>query len=465
MPGPYFSKTRAYNHQVCALAKMMHGKGGALLMEPRTGKTKVAIDFCGRLYFQGLRRVLVIAPLTVLTVWEREIEKHLGNMVPRRVFRPEGGVTKRAKALSEMKASEDLTFVLVNYDSCWYPDLKKQLDAFKPQCVIADESHLIKNPTSRRSKAVASWRDAQYKLILTGTLITRSPLDIFGQWKFLKPGVLGDNWFRFQATYAVFGGYMNYEIVRYKNLEHLRRIIARDSYIISADECLQLPGRTYQDVEVVLQPSSRKVYDRMEKEFFLDLGGGSSAIAPIVLTKLLRLSQITGGFVVDQDGVAHSIGTEKLFALKELLQNYTYPDRKVVVFCRFLWEIEQIAAMCRENHIGAVTLTGSLSKSDRDQSIDSFRDDPKTLVFIAQISIGALGIDLSSAPIAIFYSRDFDYGHYTQACDRIICRGQKALYIHLIAKNTTDELDIGRSLLSKEDLSDRILEYRRRRTS
>ena len=432
-------------------------------MEPRTGKTKVAIDFCGRLYFQGLRRVLVIAPLTVLTVWEREIEKHLGNMVPRRVIRPEGGVKKRAKFLSELKLTDDLTFVLINYDSCWHQELKKEIDDFKPQCVIADESHLIKNPTSRRSKAVCSWREAQYKLILTGTLITKSPLDIFGQWRFLKPGVLGDNWFKFQSTYAVFGGYMNYEIVKYKNLEHLRRIVAKDSYIISADECLSLPPRTYQDVEVELQPSSRKIYDKMEKDFFVDLGNGANVNAPIVLTKLLRLSQITGGFVVDQDTMPHAIGTEKLFALRELLQNYTYPDRKVVVFCRFLWEIEQIATMCRENHMKAVTLTGDLSKTERDKSIDMFREDPKTLVFIAQISIGSLGIDLSKSPIAIFYSRDFDYGHYTQACDRIICKRQKALYIHLVAKNTTDELDIGRSLVTKEDLSNKILEYKRRR--
>src|SRR3972149_1375806 len=111
MSKPYYSRTRAYDHQACALAKIMRGKGGAVPIEPRAGKTKVAIDFCGRLYFQGLRRVLVIAPLTVLTVWEREIEKHLGNMVPRRVIRPEGGVKKRARFLSELKLTDDLTFV------------------------------------------------------------------------------------------------------------------------------------------------------------------------------------------------------------------------------------------------------------------------------------------------------------------------------------------------------------------
>jgi SNF2 family DNA or RNA helicase len=200
----------------------------------------------------------------------------------------------------------------------------------------------------------------------------------------------------------------------------------------------------------------------MEKNSFTEIGN-SKASAPIVLSKMLRLSQITGGFIVDQEQISHQVGTEKILALKELLQTYTYPARKVVVFARFLWEIDRIVQACRELHLPAEVLSGSIPTTARDKAIDRFRDDPKCLAFIAQIATGSLGIDLSKAPIAIFYSRDYDYGHYTQSCDRIICKEQKALYLHIIAKNTVDELEIGRVLMDKETFSDAIVEYRRRR--
>src|SRR4030042_55639 len=312
----YRSRTRAYQHQNCALAKIVNRQGGALLMEPGTGKTKVAVDFCGRMFMdKNMHRVLAIAPLSALTVWEREIEKHLGVEITRKVIRLRGGVREKIKQMDFTDDLISLYFVLINYESAWRNDLKKELDKYRPQCVIVDESHKIKNPMSRQSKAVCTFRDVRHKLILTGTPITKSPLDIFGQWKFLRPEVFGENWWAFQARFAVFGGFKGYEILRYQNMDHLRREVHHDAYICSADECLQLPPKVFQNIDIELQPNARKIYNKMEKDFLVSLADGAKITAPIVLTKMLRLSKITGRFISNQSSLPHPIGAEKIFAL------------------------------------------------------------------------------------------------------------------------------------------------------
>lgn len=454
-------------------------------MEPGTGKTKVAVDFCGRMYMErGLERVLVVAPLSVLGVWEREVNKHLGEGVPRRTVKLQKGIKNKVRQMEEIDRvpivitakSEGtfgttpiseracLTFVIVNYESLWRTALSSCLQAFTPQCVIVDESHKIKNPTAAQSKATYRLNQVPYKLILTGTPITKSPLDIFGQWRFLRPGTFGESWWRFKYRYAVFGGYKNYEIVKYKNLDDLRRKVHHDAYIASKEECLDLPETVYQNIEVELEESTRKMYDRMEKDFVLIFKGGESATAPIILTKMLRLSQITGGFITDDQGVSRQIGSEKLRSMKDLLEVYTYPSRKIVVFARFLREIHEVTRIARQSALNPVTYTGETLPDKRDEVIQKFHTDPTCKVFIAQIATGGLGIDLTAAETTIFYSLDFDLGHYIQACDRVHRMGQirKVLYLHLVAKNTIDEV-VSQALQTKEDLAELVIEYVKRR--
>lgn len=481
----YVSRTSPYRHQECALAKMIAKKGGALLMEPGTGKTKVAVDFCGRVYMErGLERVLVIAPLSALGIWEREVEKHLGEGVPRRVIKLRRGIKNKVKQIEEMEQvpititartegtpgtvpiSERscLTFVIVNYESVWHPEMFICLQDFEPQCVIVDESHKIKNPTAAQSKAVCKFSRVAYRLILTGTPITKSPLDIFGQWKFLQPDVFGESWWRFKLRYAVFGGYKNYEIVKFKNLEDLRHKVRHNAYIASKEECLDLPETVYQNIEVELTETTREMYDRMEKDFLLLFGEGQSATAPIILTKMLRLSQITGGFVTNDQHVDHQIGSEKLQHIKDLLSVYTYPSRKIVVFARFLWEIKQIATMAKQVMLDPIVFTGETPVGQRDAVIQTFQTDPAHKLFIAQIATGGLSIDLTAAETVIFYSLDYDLGHYIQASDRVHRMGQlkKVLYLHLIAKDTIDEV-VCEALQTKGDLADIVVEYVRRK--
>lgn len=477
----YRSRTSSYRHQDCALAKMASRHGGALLMEPGTGKSKVAIDFCGRMHSQkGLERVLIIAPLSVLGVWEEEITKHLGEGVPRRVIRLRRNLPHKIKQIEEIdlipvtitavtngrwdgipiSQRPSLTFVIINYESCWRAQMLAQLQKFDPQCVIVDESHRIKNPQALQSKGVYRFCDVRWKLILTGTPVTKSPLDIFGQWKFLKPEIFGENWFRFKNRYAVYGGYKNYEIVRFKNLDDIRRKVHHDAYFATKDECLDLPETVYQDIEVELETRLRKQYNEMERDFCLILQRGEVITAPIILTKMLRLSQLTGGFITDEAGVNHRVGSEKLHVIKDLLETYTYPARKVVVFARFLWEIHNITRIASECMLYPVVFTGEVPADKRDGLLRTFHEDPKCKVFIAQIATGGLGISLTAAQTAIFYSLDFDLGHYIQACDRLHRIGQanKVLYLHITAQETIDTI-VSEALRTKQDLAELVTKY------
>lgn len=472
---PYRSSTQAFVHQQKALAKLLQNRVGALLMEPGTGKTKIAIDYCGEFHLrEGLSRVLVVAPLTVLSHWEDEVDTHLDPHIERRVFVVMGSRKKKNKLMIEAATpGPGLTFLCINPEAVWREEFYKQVvDNFDPQCVIVDESHLIKNVTARRSKAITQLRNRPYRLILTGTPITKSPLDVFGQWRFLKPVEFGSSYWQFSHKYAVFGGFQNREVVGYRNLDELKEKVEKLAYICSLDECFDLPEVTQDVYRVKLHRSSRVVYRQMEKEFFTAIfpfdkrRESFTVMAPNVVTKMLKLSQITGGFIIDHESVARQVGSEKLFAAKELISIYTYPDRKMVVFCRFLWEVEQITRICRELGLVPLVLTGDVPPGQRGPLVRTFHNNPKRKIFISQISAGGLGIDLSCAQTLLFYSLDYDYSHYVQACGRVHRKGQqhKCHILHLQAEDTIDEAII-EAVRTKQDLAECVVKYIRRRRS
>jgi len=464
----YQSRTDAFGPQQRALAKIISKKGGALLGKPGSGKTKVAIDFCGRLWTEGkLERVLVICPASVLGVWETEITKHLGIMVPYKIIRLRGSLPKRIKQVREYSlapkvnktqtAMPPLVFILVNYEAFWRKGMLEALEGYRPQSVIADESHRLKNPNSRQSKGMKKFVGCKFPVIMTGTLIAKTPLDVFGQWRFLNPERFGNSWWSFRYRYAVFGGYLNKEIIRYMNLDDLERKVREDGYIFA--QRLGIPDPMYQIIPIELNPATWRIYKPMAKEYATEIAG-KTVTAPIALTKALRLSQITGGFLADNDGVVHQVGGEKLAVMRELLDNYTYPDRKVVVFARFLPEIEAIVRIASSLGLNPVKFVGAVIPEQRDKLITKFQTDPGCQVFVAQIATGGVGITLTAAQTAIFYSLDYNLVNYVQACARIWRIGQtgQVLYLHLLAKGSIDEV-VYEALEKKEDVAKKIVDY------
>lgn len=430
-------------------------------MEPGCGKTRVVIDFCGIKAEQGeLNKVLVVAPKVACSVWKDEIDKFLPKRIPRRVLDlSEGPIVDRKYVVRNAWDVGILTFILINYDVIY--KMKDVLSIWNPDLIVADESHFIKHHTSQRSRALFSLGNkARWKLILTGTPITNSALDIFSQFKFLNPNVFGTRWQSFKHRYAVWGGFGGYKLLRYKNLDDMAKRIHLWSYKAKKKDVLDLPPYTFQEVYIPLKPKTQRVYRQMEKDLVVELEDlGAKATASIALTKALRLLQITGGFVTDEEKQQVQVGSEKLDALREILTTYVVEgNSKVVIFANFIWELNQIAALCKKLKIDSINLR---DVKDETAAKKRFLNDPDCKVFIMQISKG-IGInELTAANIGIFYSLNYSSDSFIQARDRLHRPGQKrkVLYLVLLTKGGYDT-KVYQNLRRNKSMADSIVDWK-----
>lgn len=452
----YTFQTKPYSHQLRALAKIAKLDGVCGLWMPmRTGKTKTVIDWAGIAYHNyGLRRVLVITPATVMSVWRDEIALHCP--VPSTVTLLDGSLARRAQQINDARnmPTEGIDWLVVNYEAVWrnYGKGKKLDDLLRnwgPDLVVADESHKLKNPTTRQSKSVAKIaRVAGMRLALTGTPVTKSPLDLFGQLRFLDPEILtkedgsSQTWSYFKQRYGVWGGYLGYELKGYRHLDELTGLVKAHSFKVLLEECFDLPKKEFVTVPVSLSPEARAIYRTMAKEMIVELESGTVSTADIVLVKLLRLSQITSGFLKDVEGDIIEVDHAKLDACIDLVERMVEADEKVVIFARFKHDLAAIREKCDRGGISSVTLDGSVPQGKREGLIKAFRNDPKVMVFIAQTAAGSLGIDLTAARFAIFYSLDYRWDTYVQAIERI--GGPKQMrpmtVYHLIVPHSIDQI-------------------------
>jgi len=480
-----FRNTLPYPHQVRALQKALDlNKSIALFMEPGTGKTRVAIDFIGiKHQSAGIRKVLVIAPNVALGVWQDQIDEYLPRVIDRQVVllnKDLGTVKERIEELKTLKKVDRLTFVLVNYDviadqtrftSMGIPELKKGMKDFlkrwKPEMVILDESHYIKKSTSSRSRAIHSLASVpKWKMCLSGTPITNSPLDLFSQYKFLNSGIFGTRWTDFKNRYARYGGFGGFKLLGYRNTDRLSQRAHLIAFEATKKE-MDLPGKLPpQIIKIPMSVKTRKLYDDMETKFIAEVEElGKKATAAIILTKMIRLRQITGGFVrvVEDDGSKEDvgIGTEKLDALGELLNSHCKEGGyKVVVFAVFKWEGAHIKALCDKMGIKATLDVGN--KADRVR----FRDDKKELVYIVPISTGGIAVnELVAAHIGIFYSIDHSSDHIIQAMDRLDRPGQTVpvTYQFLTLKGTIDTV-MYNAFVENKSIADEVVYHIRRRS-
>lgn len=462
----YTYKTKPFAHQKRALQKLVNLDGRAgLLMEMGTGKTKVAIDYAGiGFYNYGLKRVLVVAPLSVLGVWPRQIRQHLG--APSRIFRLEGPTQGRINLLKRILRSpkdETISFLVINYEGIWRENdrgtsVKQLLIDWKPDLVIFDESHRIKSPTSKQSKAAFQISQAaKYRLLLTGTSITKSPLDVFAQFRAMNPDVFGTNWFHFKFEYGIWGGYGRYQLKGYHHLKDLITKVRSHSFRIKKEQCLDLPPKVFETVPITLPDRIMALYAKMAKEMIIEIEN-THATAAIVLVKLLRLSQITSGFVKDIEGNIRDLDSSKLRTCLDLVQDLLEEDHKVVIFVRFREDIRRLGEQLTKQNIPHAILSGSVPAKQRDSLVERFHSDPDLKVFIAQIQAGSLGIDLTAADSAIFYSLDYNAANYWQAQDRLHRIGQlrKVTYYHLVVPRTIDQVVLT-VLKQKGDVAQTIL--------
>lgn len=455
-------KANPYQHQKIAfnfaLQKLEEQGCAALLMDMGLGKSLTSIAIVGQLYQENkIGKVLVVCPTSIISVWEKEfvkfadydyfVESIVGSTM-----------NKRKEKLKLLCHKKGLKVAIINYEATWR--MEKELNVYKPDIIICDESQKIKNPSASQSKTIHRLgAKAKYKIILTGTPVQNSPMDVFSQWKFLDPNIFGLSFYAFRNRYAVMGGYYNHQIIKFKNMDELTSKAHSVAYRITKEEALDLPEQIFLNRYCELEPLARKVYDTVRKESYAELIDGEIT-ATNILTKLIRLSQIAGGHVKDDEGRMQVISKAKLNELKDIMEDIIIDNkRKLVVFARFIPEIESIKKMADEMEVQYTYITGEIKTDERGTMWNTFQNNENIKLFIAQIQTAGLGITLTAAETAVFYSLDFNYANYSQAISRTHRIGQKntCTYINLISTDTVDE-KIMKTLENKEDIAKNIVD-------
>ena len=443
-----------------------HGCGFAFLIDMGGGKTRTAIATAGTLYTRHLiHRVLVIAPTSVVSVWPQEFEE-----VADFDFECEtllGTKKKRLDQLDHLKKSKTkaLKIAAINYESVWREGIIDSIMDYDADLIICDESQRIKSHDAKQSRAIHKLGDkARYKLILTGTPVQNNAEDIFSQYRFLDKSVFGDNYYRFRNHYCVMGGFNNKQIVAYRDMDGLIKKEYSIAMRVTKEEALDLPDQIFVTRKIELTPKTRKLYDRLRLDSFLELENEGTVTATTALTRLLRLQQLTGGFLVaDEEEAPQSVSTEKLEALQDIIIDYVLGEgKKLVIFARFLAEVHAIEKLCEKvlpKDMKAVSIYGAIKKEDRGPIIKQFQEDPKTMIILGQIDTLSTGVTLTAASTCVYYSKSYNYATYEQSLSRIhrIGQTQKCTYIDLVADKTVD-MNISKALKEKKNLAEKIVD-------
>lgn len=464
---PYPFKTEPYTHQKKALKRALTLKRCALLMEPRTGKTKVSIDYLSALALAGkLDRAVIVAPARVLDVWVQEFHAHCPVHYDLTIW----DAAARKQPPPTVKSVHELSVLLVNYEAfamsgpklpsgrrskksgrfAHRAAIEKWLNG-QPAAMILDESHRIKSPSGRAASMIVSMRPwFEYRLILTGTPVTKATrvFDLYMQWKFLNPDRFGE-WQTAQDFKEHFGQWTHRngfpQLLKVTNTEELNARIHQDAFRVKRSECFDLPERTVNPIRFSLGAKTGKVYDELAQTMVAEIEHQKEihqveASIPLVLT--LRLMQVTGGFATTPppDKRTIPVGDEKLKLLEGYFDEAIENDEKLVVCARFRAELDAIADLARSKGIPCFQIRGGLSREEVTSNIAKFKKLDGVGVVAMNPQAGGVGIDLSTASHMIWYSLTNSWVDYTQACDRIALSKKATTYTYLLAKGTVDTL-------------------------
>lgn len=427
------------------------------------GKTLTAIAVAGAAYQMGkINKVLIVAPTSVCSVWPKEFDDYADFKYCVKVLL--GDKDKRLKMLDDLDnfPFKALKVAVINYESTWREGLFEKLVEWNADLIIADESQRIKTHDAEQSKAMHKLGDfAKYKMILSGTPVQNDAIDIFSQYRFLDPNIFGMNFFAFRNRYAIMGGFNRRQIIGYRDLDQLIKKEHSIAYRVTKEEALDLPEQTFESRYIMMSPKEKNLYDRIRKDSFAELENGGQITATTVLTKLLRLQQFTGGFIVaDEKDKPEQVGHGKLDALEDIIDDYVIAaNKKLVVFARFRAEIDIIEKLLQKKKLRYGCIYGDIKLESRGDIVKDFQTNPETMIFLAQIDTAGLGITLTAANTCVYYSVNFNYAAYSQSLARIHRIGQRnaCTYIHLTMKGTVDET-IMKSLARKEDLAKTIVD-------
>jgi len=467
-------KLKPFDHQIDALEFGWDRPEFGLFMEMGTGKSKVLIDNMGMLYLDGqIDFALVIAPKGVYRNWvAKEIPEHMSDDIPHRVIRWVSGPNKKQK--EEMRSVQDkfegLTIFVMNVES--YSSLKGQkagqwmARALGARGMIAiDESTTIKNHKAKRTKSLMKIAAGfKYRRLLTGSPVTKSPMDIYSQCEFLRPGLLGfESYYAFQGRYAVvqrrtMGAAAFQQIVGFRNLDELTERIDMFSFRVLKKDCLDLPDKIYTARYVGMTTQQFEMYEQIRRHAMVLLDSGEMSTAPAVITQMLRLQQIMSGHLKTDEGDMLYFPSKRMDALEEIINEH---DGKAIIWSRFRYDIISITEMLNKKFGQgcAVSYFGDTSDDDRAAAVVNFQDPNHPLkFFVGNPATAGYGLTLTEANLVVYYANDFNLETRIQSEDRAHRIGQKnnVTYIDLICEGSIDER-IVKALRAKIDIGAKVL--------
>ena len=476
LPSGFVYVTQPFDHQVEGLCHVYYLLRAALFYAPGLGKSKIAIDLLRLLHFLGYKApAVVLGPLVTIRNWGREIDKHSGGQLR---WKAVLGTRTQKRDIIEAAGSGECDVLLVTYDTARnFIDLINEKVPYRT--VIADESQRIKDYRSLCTKAALEIsQKASRKIIMTGTPTLGSPMDLYGQFKFLGDCFMPENYIKYKNKFLRTAGPNSHVILGYKNLDLLNARTQFLSIRKTKEECLDLPPQTIVDVEFELTRHQSVLYNQLVAEMGVNLanliatlGGAASitdalppdSVLPHAATLLNKLLQVSSGFLITNEtlalcdtcepgGCRHrytcipvgikpgtpscAVSVErlpdrltvfeqnpKLEALVELLDD-TLGDvsNKVIIWCYYRVELNIIEQQLQKMELGYVRVDGTTGEKIQGLA-DQFNEDPKIRVYLAQISTG-VGITLNAAAYMVYYSLTYSLGAYLQSLDRNYRIGQ-----------------------------------------
>ena len=466
----YKFKTKPYKHQLTALEKSWNRETYAYFMEMGTGKTKVLIDNASMLYDKGkINGVLIIAPKGVIGTWyNQELPSHLPNHIENVTILWQSNITKKQRENLEslFEVEESLHILIMNVEALSTTkgvEFAKKFLSCHETLMAIDESTTIKNPKAKRTKNIIKASEmAKYRRIMTGSPVTKNPLDLYSQCEFLNPYLLDfTSFYAFRNRYALMKtinvqGRSIQVVDKFQNLAELSDTLKNFSYRVLKEDCLDLPDKIYMKRQINLTPDQYKLYDQMKKEALAILNG-KKVTTVNALTQLMRLHQITCGHFTADDGTTQPIKNNRIDELMDVLEEI---EGKAIIWAHYQYDIKSIIKEIVKVHGpgSIVDYYGLTPQDERQKNIKKFQDDPRCRFIVGTPSTGGYGITLTAANTVIYYSNGYDLEKRLQSEDRAHRIGQKksVTYVDINADNTVDE-KIVKSLRKKINIASEVL--------
>lgn len=466
LPPHYSYATKPYDHQKTGLEKVFSCSTFALFMEMRTGKSKVTIDYAAAHHMAGnVDSVVIVCPYSIRRNWEDEIRTHSPYEASTCVL----DTSKPKKFDAWINTPHPFRWLVVGVESLGAGSAGNYVERFllttTKGFMAVDESHKIKSPSANRSQeCVRLGKMAERRAILTGTSVANSPLDLFMQFEFLDPNIVGvGDYYSFRNRYAIMGGYEDKQIIGYQNMPELMEIISPFVYQVARKDVFDLPPVIETTRTIKMSKEQAELYKSMAKKKFVNTASGILT-AQTVLEKMLRLQEISGGVVSyeNPDGnpkyIKKRIGAinPKISEMMSVLEEVT---GSVIVWCAYREEIEMVVeALSNEYGRGQVVeIHGGIDADTRHANVYDKFQTKRSRFLVGMATVGGVGLKMSAAETVIYYSNTFNYVDRVQSKDRTQSSDQtkSVLYVDLVCEDTVDGL-ILEALRNKQDVSEYV---------